>query len=48
MAVSKAQSIRKYVEKFAYGNTIFSTDTKISKVDILTDDENQSKPLKEL
>ncbi|WP_242397930.1 hypothetical protein [Bacteroides xylanisolvens] len=48
VAVSKAQSIRKYVEKFAYGNTIFSTDTKISKVDILTDDENQSKPLKEL
>ncbi|WP_255204281.1 hypothetical protein [Bacteroides caecimuris] len=47
VAFSKAQSIRKYVEKFAYGNMIFSTDTKISKVDILTDDENQSKPSEE-
>lgn len=48
VAVSKAQSIRKYVEELAYGNTIFPTDTKISSVDILTDDgENQSKPLEE-
>ena len=48
VAVSKAQSIRKYVEELAYGNTIFPTDTKIPNVDILTDDgENQSKPLEE-